>query len=119
MAEKKDVCSSSPARTSKLQLTAEPPSIEACWIQPRKDIPPPRAKEKPQQDGRRDEIVFRIKAHSHQTLSGAQTNFVHTGPRDPTETEPELCLTVFCRGMGQQQTAAGAGALGTVDLGMA
>ena len=49
----------------------------------------------------------------------AQTNFVHTGPRDPTETEPELCLTVFCRGMGQQQTAAGAGALGAAVLSMA
>ena len=38
------------------------------------------------------------------------------GPREPTETEPELCLYVSCRVMGQQQTAAGAGALGAVDL---
>ena len=34
-------------------------------------------------------------------------------------TEPELCLSVSCGGMGQLWTAAGAGALGTVDLGMA
>ena len=41
------------------------------------------------------------------------------GPRDPTETEPELCLSVSCGGMGLQWTAAGAGALGAVDLDMA
>ena len=40
-------------------------------------------------------------------------------PRDPTETEPELCLSVSCGGTGYQWTAAGAGALGAVDLGMA
>ena len=38
--------------------------------------------------------------------------------QDP-ETEPELCLSVFCGGMGQQWTVTGAGALGAVDLGMA
>ena len=32
---------------------------------------------------------------------------------------PELCLSVACRGMGQQWAAAGAGALGAADLGMA
>ena len=41
------------------------------------------------------------------------------GPRDPTETEPELCLSVSCGGTGQQWTAAGTGALGEADLGMA
>ena len=41
------------------------------------------------------------------------------GPRDPTEAETELCLSVSCRCTGQQWTAAGAGALGAVDLGMA
>ena len=41
------------------------------------------------------------------------------GPRDPTETEPELCLSISCRGMGQQWLAAEAGALGEVELGMA
>ena len=35
------------------------------------------------------------------------------------ETEPELCLSVSCGGMGQQWTAPRAGALGAVDLGMA
>ena len=41
------------------------------------------------------------------------------GPKDPTETETELCLRVSCGGTGQQGTAAGAGALGAADLGMA
>ena len=40
------------------------------------------------------------------------------GPRDPTETEIELCLSVSCGGVSQQWTAAGAGALGAVDLSM-
>ena len=40
-------------------------------------------------------------------------------PRDPTETEPELCLSVSCGGPGQQWTAAGAGALDAADLGIA
>ena len=40
-------------------------------------------------------------------------------PTDLTETDTELCLSVSCRGMGQQWTAAGTGALGTADLGMA
>ena len=39
------------------------------------------------------------------------------GPRDPTETEPELCLSVSCGGTGQQWSAAAAGALGAADLG--
>ena len=38
------------------------------------------------------------------------------GPRDPTETEPELCLSVSCGGTGQQWPASGAGAMGAADL---
>ena len=33
------MCSSSPARTPKLQLTAEQPSTGECWIPPKKKIP--------------------------------------------------------------------------------
>ena len=40
------------------------------------------------------------------------------GPRDPTETETELCLSISCGGTAQQSTATGAGALGAADLGM-
>ena len=40
------------------------------------------------------------------------------GPRDPTETEPELCLSVSCEGKGQQWSKAGAAVLDATDLGM-
>ena len=89
-------------------------------IPPKKDTPHPRAKEKPQQDGRRGEIAFRIKLHTYQRCSeGSNKTLSAPGPRDPTETEPELCLSFSYIGTGQQWTAAGAGALGAVDLGMA
>ena len=41
------------------------------------------------------------------------------GPWDPTETKLELCLNVSCKGTVQQWAAAGPGALGAADLGMA
>ena len=40
-------------------------------------------------------------------------------PRDPTETETELCLSVSYGDTGQQWTATGAGTLGAGDLGIA
>ena len=49
----------------------------------------------------------------------AQTYLVCTRTQDPTETETELCLSLSGGSMGQQWTAAGAGALGAVDLIMA
>ena len=52
-------------------------------------------------------------------LRGLKHTLCAPGPRDPTETETELCLGVSCRGAGQQWTAAGAGALGAVDWGVA
>ena len=58
MAEWKDVYSSSPMRTPKLQLIAEQPLTGECWIPPKKDTACPRAKNKPQQDSRRGKIVF-------------------------------------------------------------
>ena len=41
------------------------------------------------------------------------------GPREPTKTKPELCLSVSCSGKGQQWHDTGVGALGATDLGMA
>ena len=52
-------------------------------------------------------------------LRGLKQTLCAPGPRDPTETETELCLSVSCGGMGQQWTAAGAGALGAADLAVA
>ena len=47
MAEQKDVLSSSPEGTPKLQLIAEQLSTGECWIPAKKDTPCPRVKEKP------------------------------------------------------------------------
>ena len=52
-------------------------------------------------------------------LGGLKQTLCTPGPRDPTETEPELCLSVSCGGLGQQGPATGTGALGAADLGMA
>ena len=51
-------------------------------------------------------------------LEGTNKTLCAPGCRNPTETEPELCLSISCRGMGQQWSAAGAGALGAADLAM-
>ena len=72
---------SSPERTPKLQLAAEQPLTGECWIPPNKDTPCPKAKEKPQEDGRKGEIAFRIKTHTHTWR--AQTNLVHTRTQRP------------------------------------
>ena len=53
MSEWKEMHSSSPARTPKSQLAAEQASTGEYWIPPKKDIPCPGAKVKPQKDGRR------------------------------------------------------------------
>ena len=68
MVEWKDVSSSSPVTTPKLQLTAEQPLTGECWIPPKEYTPCPKAK-KPQQDDRRGEITFRTKPHTRQRLS--------------------------------------------------
>ena len=52
-------------------------------------------------------------------LRGLRQALCAPGPKDATETETELCLSISCGGAGQQWTAAGAGPLGAVDLGMA
>ena len=93
MAEYKDIWSSSPGRTPKLQLAAEQLLTAECWIPPKKDSPHPRAKEKPQQNCRRDKITFRIKPHTHQKHSeGSNKTLCTVG--EPTETEPDLTLSV-------------------------
>ena len=52
-------------------------------------------------------------------LEGIKQTLCAPGLRDPTEIEPELCLSVSCRGTGQQWPIARAGALGAADLGRA
>ena len=53
------------------------------------------------------------------TLGGFKQTLRTPGPRDSTETEPELCLSVSCRGSGQQWPAGRDRALGAGDLGVA
>ena len=52
-------------------------------------------------------------------LRGLKQTLCAPRPRHPTETKTELCLSVSCKGMGQQWTSAGAGALSAADLDMA
>ena len=49
----------------------------------------------------------------------AQTNLCTPGPRGPTATETELCLSVSCGDTGWQWSAAQTGALGATGLEMA
>ena len=85
--------SSSPVRTPKLQLATEQPLTGECWIPPKKDIPHPSAKEKPQQNGRRGEIVSRIKPHTHRDAWRAQTKpCMH---QETPQRLSQICLGVF------------------------
>ena len=114
----KDVHSSFPERTPKLQLAAEQPWTGECWIPPKKDIPHPRAKGKPQQDSRRGEITFRIKLHTYQRHSeGSNKPCVHQDPKTPQRLS-QNCECLLWR-YGSTVPVAGAGALGAADLGMA
>ena len=106
----------SPARTPKLQLSAEQPLTGECWITPKKDTPHPKEKEKSQQDVRRGEIEFRIKPHTCQRCSEGSNKLCAPGPREPTEIEPELYLCLlqrygssggFCRGRGSGCSRSG------------
>ena len=54
-----------------------------------------------------------------ETLRELKQTLCTPGPRDPTETEAELCVSVSCGSMGLQWTTTEAGALGAADLGMA
>ena len=65
-------------------------------------------------------MAFRIKLLPLQRCSeGSNKPCAHQDPETPQETEPELCLSISCEGMGQQWPAAGAGALGATNIGMA
>ena len=84
---------SSSVRTPKLQLAADQPLTGECWIPPKKDTPYARAKEKPQQDGQRGEIVFRMKPHTCQRHVEDSNKTLYS-PGNPTETEPDLLLSI-------------------------
>ena len=55
-------------------------ALEQLWG----DIPHPRARKKPQKDGRRGKIMFRIKSHTHQRHSeGSNIPCAHQDPKSP------------------------------------
>ena len=84
MEDLKDIRSTLPARTPKLQLAAEQPLIGECQILSKKDTTCQGAKRKPQQDGRRGEITFRIKPHTSQRCSeGWNKLCAHQDPETP------------------------------------
>ena len=89
-----------------------------CCIPSKNDTPHPKAKENPWQDSRRGKITFRIKSHTHQRyLEGSNKTLSASGV--PTETEPDLPLSVWVSPMEVQQwPATGAGALDAADLGV-
>ena len=90
MAEQKYVRSSSPERSLKPKLAAEQASTRECWIPPKKDTPCTRAKEKPQQDGRRGEVMFRMKLLTRQRHSeGSNKLCAHQDPETPQRLSPK------------------------------
>ena len=71
---------------------------ENVWSNQKKNSPLQRAKEKPQQDGRRGKIMFSIKPHTCQRcLKGSNKTLCTPRPRDTTETDPDLCLSLLWR----------------------
>ena len=56
--------------------------------------PTSKGNEKPQQDGIRGEIPFRIKPHAQQRCTEGSNSLCAQGCRDLTDTETELCLSV-------------------------
>ena len=68
-------------------------------------------------------LVGGVKSHFESSpiptrhLEGSNNTLCTPGPRDPTETEPDPCLSVSYRGKCQQWPAAGAEAVDAADLG--
>ena len=101
-------------------------STEECWIPSKKDTPHLGAKEKPQQDGKRGKITFRITPPTHQRCQRAQTNFVHTRTqrhhRDWAKTVFECLLQGSavdcwrCKGSGCSRPGYGISPLGEVTI---
>ena len=66
--------------------------LQQCWNK-FEEIPHVQGQREPQKDGKRGEIAFRIKPHT-QMLRGLKQTLCAPGPRDPTETETHLYLSV-------------------------
>ena len=88
---------------------------------PKKDSSHPREKEKPQQDGWRGKIMFRIKPCTRQRHSeGSDKTMCAPETSDSTRDWARPAFeqrSVSCRGTGQQWHAPGAGLLAAAKLG--
>ena len=92
----------------------EAPPRRRCWSggcaameQLCGDTPRPGAKGKPQKNGRRGEITFRIKPHTHQRPQRAQIYPVCTRTQRPHRDWDRTVFACLLRRWGQQRTAAG------------
>ena len=95
VSELKDMRSSSPARTPKLQLPAEQPSTGECWTPQKKRFPTSKGKGEAAIRCRRGKITFRIKPHTHQRRSeDSDKTSCATGCRDPQRLS-QTCFRVF------------------------
>ena len=78
-----------------------------------------KGKGKAQEDRWRGKINLESNLIPSREAQSAQTNTGCTRSQKPPETEKNCVLSISCGDTGHQRTAAGAGALGTVDLGTA
>ena len=94
MAEQKDMSSSSPVRTPKLQLTGEQSSIGECWTPPRKNIPYIQGQRRsPSKMVGGMKLCLESNPIPNRNAQRTQTKILCT-PGDSTETEPDLSLSV-------------------------
>ena len=125
-AEEKDLRSSSPPRTPKLQLAAEPPLTGERWISPKKNTPMSQGKEEALTGQQGGKTAFRIKPHTCQSRSeGANKTLRASGPRkrngDPHKRLSQTCLRVsepFLRRHGSALACPEDRALAAADWGV-
>ena len=113
------MCSSSPARTPKLQLAAIQ-WLTGEMFDPTKKIPHVQGQMRsPRKTVGGVKSCLESNPIPSTDAQGFKQTLCTPGPRDPTKTEPELCLSISCRGMGQEWPNSGMGTLGAADLDMA
>ena len=113
------MCSTSPVETPKYNSLLYNQQQENIGSH-QKRYPHPSAREKPQQDSRKGEIVFRIKPYTYQRNSECSNKTLCNQETPQGLARPTFeCLSVSYGGTGQQWPAAVAGALGAAVLGVA
>ena len=107
--EYKDVCSFSPVRTPKLQLLAEQLLTGECWIPPEKIPHVQGQRRSPSKTVGEAKSCLESNPISARDTQRLKQTLCTPAPRDHTETDTELCLSISCGGMGQQWTPTGRG----------